>query len=335
MHIPENYLSPETCAALTAAMAPVWYAAARRVKAQTPPDRLPLLGVGAAFSFLGMMLNVPLPGGTTGHAVGGVLLAAVFGPWAACLALTVTLFIQALFFGDGGLIALGANAFNMAFVLPFAGYAVYALTRRFVPERRGMLLGAALGGYIGINAAALCAAVEFGVQPLLFRDAAGQALYCPYPLSISVPAMMLGHLTLFGLAEAVFSAAALSYLLRAAPTLFEARPVASSRPVYALAALLIAAAPLGLLAEGTAWGEWSVEEIAQLTEDGAPLGYKPSGMAEGFSFDALFPDYAVAGLPEAFGYVVSAAIGTALLVIAFKLAALAFGGRADWDCGGA
>ena len=78
MHIPENYLSPQTCAVLGAAMVPVWYLAVRKVKEEVPRERLPLLGVGAAFSFLAMMLNVPLPGGTTGHAVGGVLLALLF-----------------------------------------------------------------------------------------------------------------------------------------------------------------------------------------------------------------------------------------------------------------
>ena len=70
---------------------------------------------------------MPLPGGTTGHAVGGTLIAILFGPYAACLAVSVALLIQALFFGDGGILALGANCFNMAFLLPFSGYAVYSL----------------------------------------------------------------------------------------------------------------------------------------------------------------------------------------------------------------
>jgi len=69
-----------------------------------------------------MMFNVPIPGGTTGHAVGGVLAAILLGPWGACIVITVALVIQALLFGDGGITAIGANCFNMAFVLPFAGY---------------------------------------------------------------------------------------------------------------------------------------------------------------------------------------------------------------------
>ena len=73
MHIPENYLSPSTCAVMTAAMLPVWTYSIKKVKAEIPKVKMPLLGIGAAFSFLGMMFNIPLPGGTTGHAVGGTL----------------------------------------------------------------------------------------------------------------------------------------------------------------------------------------------------------------------------------------------------------------------
>ena len=190
MHIPENYLSPSTCAVMTAAMLPVWFMAVQKVKKELPKEKMPLLGIGAAFSFLGMMFNVPLPGGTTGHAVGATLLAIMFGPWSACLAVSVALFVQALFFGDGGILAFGANCFNMAFVMPFVGWGVFRKLRGWMPQHE--LLTAGISGYVGINTAAFMAAVEFGVQPLLFTDAAGQALYCPYPLSISIPAMMAG-----------------------------------------------------------------------------------------------------------------------------------------------
>lgn len=321
MHIPENYLSPSTCAALGAAMLPAWYIASARVKKELAAEKLPLLGVGAAFAFLGMMFNVPLPGGTTGHAVGGTLLAILFGPFAACLEVSVALLLQAVFFGDGGVLALGANCFNMALVLPFVGYGVFRALR----GRVGFALAAGLGAYVGLNAAALCAAVEFGIQPLLFTDAAGRALYCPYPLSISVPAMMAGHLTLFGAVEALFTVAVLSYIKKTAPSLLGAGEAGGSRPVYGLIGALIVLTPLGLLAEGTAWGEWAPEEMAELTEGGAALGYTPSGM-EGWSLEVLFPDYTVGAMPEALGYILSAVIGTALLVIIFKLAA-SFGGR--------
>lgn len=97
MHIPENYLSPSTCAVMTAAMVPVWGYSINKVRTEIPKARMPLLGIGAAFSFLGMMFNVPLPGGTTGHAVGGTLIAILTGnPAAGCISVSIALLIQAL-----------------------------------------------------------------------------------------------------------------------------------------------------------------------------------------------------------------------------------------------
>ena len=124
MHIPDNYLSPQTCAVMTAVMIPAWTISIKKIKAELPAGKLPLLGVAAAFSFLGMMFNIPLPGGTTGHAVGGTLTALLVGPYGACISISVALLLQALLFGDGGILAFGANCFNMAFVMPFVGYAV-------------------------------------------------------------------------------------------------------------------------------------------------------------------------------------------------------------------
>ena len=116
MHIPDGYLGPPTSGALFAVMIPLWIAAARIVKQTLRTKQVPLLAIGAAFSFVLMMFNVPIPGGSTGHAVGGVLVAILLGPWAAMIAITVALVIQALLFGDGGILAFGANCFNMAVV---------------------------------------------------------------------------------------------------------------------------------------------------------------------------------------------------------------------------
>ena len=327
MHIPENYLSPSTCAVLGAAMMPVWIMSIQKIKKEVPKEKLPLLGICAAFSFLSMMFNIPLPGGTTGHAVGGTLIAILFGPYAACLAVSVALFIQALFFGDGGILAFGANCFNMAFVLPFSGYFVYKLLHDKVSE----VVAASLGAYVGINLAALFAAIEFGIQPLMFVDASGQALYCPYPLSISVPAMMIGHLTIFGLAEVIFTAALLSYLQKTSPGMFNANKSSNIKPAYLLTLALIILTPLGLIAEGTAWGEWGADEIAEVESNGHVLGYTPSGMETGFEFESMFPDYSVSGMPEVFGYILSAIIGTTLLILIFKILASLIGGKTNYE----
>lgn len=321
MHIPDNYLSPSTCAVMAAAMVPVWTHSVKKVKAELPKEKIPLLGIGAAFSFLGMMFNVPLPGGTTGHAVGGTLLAVLFGPEAACLGVSIALLLQAVLFGDGGILAYGANCFNMAFVLPFAGYAIYTLLSRFAKTEKARTVMVAIGAYIGINLAALCAAVEFGIQPLLFHDAAGRALYCPYPIWVSVPAMAVGHLTFAGAAEVILTVAVLSYVKAVSPQLLKGHKKDGKglQPIWALLAVLIAATPLGLLATGTAWGEWGTDEISSVVSKGQNLGYVPTGMQHGFSFSALFSDYSISGLPEWLGYILSALIGVALLVMVFKI----------------
>src|SRR5690349_24919619 len=111
-------------------MVPAWAHAGRRVRKTVKSRYVPLLAIGAAYSFLVMMLNVPIPDGTTAHAVGAVLVAVLLGPWAAVVAVSVALLIQALFFGDGGVLAYGANVCNMAFVMPMVGYATYRAASR-------------------------------------------------------------------------------------------------------------------------------------------------------------------------------------------------------------
>ena len=327
MHIPENYLSPSTCAVFDVAMVPIWGYAAKKVRETVPREKMPLVGIAAAFCFLSMMFNIPLPGGTTGHAVCGTLIAILFGPWTACLAVSVALIIQAVFFGDGGILAIGANCFNMAFVLPMVGYAVYKLISDRIEGRKGELIGAGVGSYLGLNVAALLAAIEFGIQPMLFTDAAGAALYCPYPLSVSIPAMMLGHLTVAGLAEAGFTVGILAFLRSTAPsfgieTVEQGGKAASA---IGLVVALIAACPLGLLATGDAWGEWGLEDLVEM------VGYEPAGLATGWEWSSFMPDYSVGALPEVAGYIVSAIIGVALLVIIFRLAAGAMKPEVDFS----
>ena len=210
----------------------------------------------------------------------------------------------------------------MAFVLPFVGYAVtHLIAPKFgtaESSNKRDLIAAGVGSYIGLNAAALCAAIEFGIQPMLFTDAAGNALYCPYGLGIAIPAMMIGHLTLFGAVEAIFTVAILAFVRSAAPEMqLSHKEYKTSTPLKAFLGALILATPLGLIATGTAWGEWGADEIAD-----TGIGYTPQGMLDGFQFEAIIPDYSVTGMPEVVGYILSAIIGVACLVIIFKLASL-------------
>ncbi len=218
MHIPDGYLGPTTCGFFYLLMLTIWTLASKIVKKTLKAKQVPMLAIGAAFSFVIMMFNVPIPGGSTGHAVGGVLVAILLGPWAACIAITVALVVQALLFGDGGITAIGANCFNMAFILPFAGYYIYKTISYNAPmgsNRR--IFAAGVAGYIGINLAAFLAGVEFGLQPLLHHTAGGQALYCPYGLNAAVPAMAGEHLLIFGWVEAIVTALVIKYLQKQAP----------------------------------------------------------------------------------------------------------------------
>src|ERR1700691_3079107 len=258
MHIPDGYLSPTSCAALYAGSAPFWYIALGRVKRALHTRLVPLISLFSAFCFLIMMFNLPLPGGTTGHAVGIGLATVVLGPWAAMVAVSVALVIQALFFGDGGITAIGANCFNMAIVGSLVTYVCYRVMAGRSPIasfRR--VVAAGLAGYVAINVSALLAAIEFGIQPLLFRDAMGTPLYCPYPLSVSIPAMMIGHLTIAGMAELIVSAGLVALLQQSDPSLLKATAgaVTSSKeigtrrlqPLWAGLCMLMILTPLGIL----------------------------------------------------------------------------------------
>ena len=335
MHIPDGYLSPATCAALYAASAPFWYVAVRRLQRLLTNRLIPLLSVFAAFSFVIMMFNLPLPGGTTGHAVGVGIAAIVLGPWASILAISIALLIQALFFGDGGITTLGANCFNIAVAGSLVAYASYRLLagKAAITSRR-RVVAAAVAGYFSINVAALLTAIEFGIQPLFFKDPSGAPLYAPYPLSVAIPAMMIGHLTIAGMAELVLTAGLVAWLARSHPSLLRATAPGASgeedeavagwrvlRPLLIGLAALMLITPVGILAVGTAWGEWSPSDF--------PASVVPQGLGRLASvWTAPFPDYAPPFLRSpSFGYILSALFGAGFILLAALLADSFFAAR--------
>lgn len=319
MHIPENYLSPSTCALFGAAMVPLWRNAVRKVKLEVSKKRMPLLGIGAAFSFLIMMFNIPLPGGTTGHAAGAALIAILLGPSAACISVTIALLLQAVLFGDGGILAFGANSFNIAFIMPFSSYYIYKFIKGRLRFEKGEYFAVFASAYISLNLAALFTAIEFGVQPLLFKDAAGLPLYCPYGLNVAIPAMVLPHLAVAGFVEGIVTLGVYTFIKKVSPGIIYEEQDIKSAPIYGLLVTMIILSPLGLLAAGTAWGEWGIDEIQEVVSKGKILGFTPKGMEKGFAFSSLIPDYALEGIPEVAAYILSAVAGTAILLIFFKL----------------
>lgn len=220
MHIPDGYLGPYTYIAFWIIMVPIWYYAGKKLNTELRSRQVPLLALSAAFSFVIMMFNVPIPGGSTGHAVGGAIIAIVLGPWAGVISISVALVLQALMFGDGGITAIAANCFNMAVVMPFVGYYTYKIisgNSEITSSRR--IIASAIAGYLSLTIAAFCTAVMFGIQPILHQTAEGVPLYMPYPLSVTVPAMVLEHALGFSILEALITALIFAYIQRTDPSI--------------------------------------------------------------------------------------------------------------------
>lgn len=341
MHIPDGYLSPATCAVGYAVTAPMLAVASRKVRSRVRHRQVPTLAMLSAMCFLIMMFNIPIPDGTTAHAIGGVLVAVLLGPWAGLIAVSVALAFQALLFGDGGVLVYGVNVFNMAIVLPFVGYGVYRLIAGRAALTAGRrVVAAAIAGYVGINVSALACAIELGIQPTLFHNAQGAPLYSPYHLSQTIPAMMLAHLAVAGLVEAALTAGVIGYLQRANLPLLRinhpAVPLAGTvrmprasrlKPIrLALATVLLMAllTPLGLLAPGGAFGEDSADTL-DLKQ--THLSAVPSGLQKynGFWHHAMFSGYDFGhDRHPVIGYLLSALVGiAAIAVVVFGVSYLA------------
>jgi cobalt/nickel transport system permease protein len=305
MHIPDGYLGPKTCAALYAVMIPLWYAALKRAEKTLGAERFSLVAFSSAFVFLVMMLNFPVPGGTTGHVVGGALVGILLGPWVGFISMTLVLFLQAVVFADGGITTFGANSFNMAFLMAFSGHYIF----RMLDGGKTGRMAPFLAGYLAVNIAAVATAFELGIQPSMESDPAGRPLYAPYPLKVALPAMAIPHILFLGPIEGAITALTVGHVRKKGGELMYKPQPFRMRRLWILNAVLIVVSPIGLLASGSAWGEWSAEELSSL------LGYVPSGMERlGELWKGALPDYGVYGVNPAIGYIISALLGSALVV---------------------
>jgi cobalt/nickel transport system permease protein len=214
MHIPDGYLSPQTYVPLFGVFVAFAAVAVKKIEKKVDKKLVPYLGMAAAFSFLIMMFNIPIPGGTTGHAVGAAIIALLFGPWVTFVAVSVALIIQSLVFGDGGITAIGANCVNMSLVMPFVAWITYKIIAGSKESVTRLNIAAFLAGYVSLNAAALVTAIEFGIQPLIALGADGNPLYAPYPLKVAVPVMAAEHLLLFGIIEGLVTFLIFRYFLK-------------------------------------------------------------------------------------------------------------------------
>lgn len=323
MHIPDGYLSPITSLVMFLLVIPFWVIGLRKIRQVMSAKSVPLIALMAAFSFVIMMFNLPLPGGTTGHATGAALAAVILGPEVSVVAVSIALIIQAIFFGDGGILAIGANCFNIAVVIPYVSFTVYqAISRNKPITDKRRVIGAALGGYIGLTLGAFLTAVQFGIQPLLFTAADGAPLYAPYPLAVAIPAMVIPHLLVASVVEGALTGLVVAFLQRSNPAVLapgaQAEMVggkpAGRRLGWLWTGLVVLAivTPLGLLAPGTAWGEWGSEELTQLG-----LKQIPSGLERLSSlWGAPLADYELPWLANAnLGYVISAVVGIVVVAL--------------------
>jgi cobalt/nickel transport system permease protein len=234
MHIPDGFLTNRIAVSLDALSGASILYAARRVERGLSGRMISIMGVLSAFIFVSQMLNFPIFGGTSGHLVGGALLGILLGPMAGLLTMATVIIAQALFLQDGGLVALGANVFNMGAISVFTGYAVYRLLG--APEKPGRRLPLAgfFAGWISVVLSAIACALELGISAAV-------------PLSIGLPAMG-GYHAVIGVVEGALTAGVLLFLARVRPDLLR-RDFA---PRFALAdwigGLVLVAIPLGILA---------------------------------------------------------------------------------------
>ena len=188
MHIPDGLISPQTYLPAFALAAPLWVLGGRRLRARLGDEALPRLAVFTALAFLLSTLVLPLPGGTSGHAIGVGLLALVFGPWSAFMAYSLVLLLQAVVVGAGGITALPVNALAMGLVGAWVTVGVYRLLHRF-----GEGPAVVLSVWLAVMIAALLVALVLGVQPWLAQAPDGTPRFFPFGPAITIPALLLPH----------------------------------------------------------------------------------------------------------------------------------------------
>ena len=217
LHIPDGFLSPSVslfCWVITIVLIAV---SLKKVQRDYQEKTVPLMGVCAAFIFAAQMINFPIPGGTSGHLVGGTLAAIILGPWAGTLVVTVVFIVQAVLFQDGGLTVLGANILNMGLIGTFCCYYLYRAIRCNLGRNswRSMTIATVVAAWCSVVIAAIATALQL-------------ALSGTVPLMVSMIAMVTWHVVI-GVGEAMITMIAVGYVWRSRPDLIYDRP--SSTPI--------------------------------------------------------------------------------------------------------
>ena len=300
MHIPDGFLDAKTLAVTGALSAGGLAVAARQVNRTLPRNKIPLMGLSAAFVFAAQMLNFPVAGGTSGHLLGGVLAAVLIGPGAAAIVIACVLLVQALIFSDGGVLALGANIFNMAFIGAMVGYAVYRFARKFLSGLRGQITAVFFAAWLSTVLAAMTCAGELALSGTLAPGAV-------FPAMISVHALI-------GIGEGLITSLVILAIARTRSDLLEPEnaPVARGAGIEFLAFGLVIALGLAIFVSPYAcsWPD-GLDKVA------AKFGF--SGHAATL-IKSWIPDYKMPGVSSAgIATAIAGALGT---LVMFGLACL-------------
>jgi cobalt/nickel transport system permease protein len=207
LHIPDGFLSLPVSLITWVASIGLIAVCLNRVQAEYKERTVPLMGVCAAFIFAAQMINFPIPGGSSGHLLGGTLAGALLGPWAGSLVMTVVFIVQSLLFQDGGLTVLGANIFNMGLIGTFGGYYLYRTIRGSlgINSWRSMAVASGIAAWTSVVVAALVCAIQLGLSGTI-------------PMGVALTAMLGWHV-IIGIGEALITVATLSYIWRTRPDL--------------------------------------------------------------------------------------------------------------------
>ncbi|MHB8972635.1 MAG: energy-coupling factor ABC transporter permease [Pirellulaceae bacterium] len=289
MHIPDGFVSGPVnvvgAAAAVGALAVSTWHASREAREQ--PHTVPLLATSGAFVFAAQMLNFPIGVGTSGHFLGAAALAALLGPWSACLVMTLVVTLQALVFSDGGLTALGTNIGNMAVVGCFGSYLVMRLLRVLLPAgRSGYLVAASLAGWASVLLASAACATELAISKTS-------------PLFLVLPAMLGTH-AVIGIGEALITAALLSAVVASRPDIVPAWAALGDRPAHetrratrwkiAGAGLLLALVLAALLSPFVSTAPDGLEKVAENAAFSSLADGRPVWQS------SPLPDYLVPGV---------------------------------------
>ena len=293
LHVPDGFLTTTVSLVLWALSVLVIAVSLRRVGNDLGERQVPLMGVLAACIFAGQMLNFPVAGGTSGHLVGAALAAILLGPWAGILVLTCVVGIQALIFQDGGLLAMGANIFNMGVVSVFSASGVYRLVQVFARGARwGLFVGGFASAWISVQVAALSTALQLA--------ASGAS-----PANIAVPAMASVH-ALIGIGEGLITVGALTFLAATRRDLItNEKTAAAGRGVWAAGlALAVALAVVSPLASSDPDG---LERVAE------NIGFLDRAQDAPYT---LIADYVLPGVQnEALATILAGVIGLTIVFI--------------------